>query len=339
MSEPATPPPERKVTPPAADNPYVQMIHNPAARTYLLIAAGGLVLLAAVYGLFLQQWVAAAVVLLLGGTGLALRWVVGPPAVVVVVCYFAFFPDGIPYQPQPGNQLLGRQTQPNLLFIDLMLTVAAMVYLLAAFRFFAVMRAGMPFDAPTTFVKPGVKATVRPAVPVREAELLFVFARVGVAVLAGQLLWLVATKLKVDFRNGFPLRPFNNLTEESGYTQDYQGNLIDPGALTNSISRFMIVAAVVLGLAFAVWLVFWYWRLHVMNRDEARAVCLDTQWTTNRREYNRPEKWRGWAKHKGASALPKVGCWPWVLAALVVFALPCLLSTVFTLLRSNGAFR
>ncbi len=322
--------------PPASDNPYAEMVRNPAARTYLLIAAGGLLVLALVYGLFLQNWVAAVVVLMFGLTGLALRWVVGPPAVVVAVCYFSFFPTGLPFQLQAGNQLLGRQTESNLLFMDLMQTVAAMVYLLAAFRFFAVMRAGMPFDAPSTFVKPGVKPTVRPAVPVREAELLFIFARVGVAVLAGQLLWLAATKLKVDFRNGFPLRPFHNLSEEAGYTQDNQGNLIDPGAIYNHVSRFMIVAAGLLGLAFAVWLVFWYWRLHAMSRDEAKAVCLDLQWTANRREYNRPEKWRGWMRQKVAGTLPKKGCGAWFL----VVGLPALVVVlVLIVLGYIGAFR
>ncbi len=317
------------------DNPYVEMVRNPAARTYLLVAAGGLLVMALVYLLFVQNWTAAAVVLVCGITGLALRWAAGPPAVVVAVCYFSFFPTGLPFSLQAGNQVMGRQKEPNLLVIDLMVTAAAMVHLIGTYRFFAVMRSGMPFDAPSTFVKPGAKPTVRPAERVREAELLSVFARVGVAVLSGQLLWLAATKLKVDFRNGFPLRPFKNLSEESGYTQDYQGQLIDPGGIFNAPSRFMIVAAGVLGLAFAVWLVVWYWRLTAMSREEAKAVCLDQQWTTNRRDYNRPEKWRGSAKQKAAGTLPKMGCVSWLLAGLVTVGIPCLLSIVgFFVLRS-----
>jgi hypothetical protein len=117
---------------------------------------------------------------------------------------------------------------------------------------------------------------------------------------------------------------------------DSRGAIIDPGAITNSISRFLIVAAGVLGLAFAVWIVFWYWRLHVMNRDEARAVCLDTQWTTNRREYNRPEKWRGWMKQRLAGKLPKKGCGAWFL----VVGLPAILILVVLIaLGFIGAFR
>ena len=254
---------------------------------------------------------------------------VGPPAVVVAVCYFAFFPGGLPWERTVGNQILGHQTDPNMLFMDLLQTVAAMVYLLGTYRYFAVLRAGMPFDAPAAFVKPGVKPTVRPAVPVREPELLFVFARVGVVVLAGQLLWLVATKLKLDFRKPFPLRPFVNTIEESG-------DIYDPAALFNSPSRFAIAASVVLGLAFVIWLVFWYWRLHAMNRDEARAACLDMEWATNRREFNRPEKWRGWMKKKVAGTLPKKGCGFWFL----VVGLPVLLAVLaLVILGFIGAFR
>lgn len=325
MSQPAA---KRTATTPA-DNPFVEMVRNPAARTYLIIGAGGLLVLSLVYALFLDNVIAAAVVFILGVAGLVARWTISPPALVVAVCYFAFFPEGLPIQLQPGNQVMGRQTNANLLFTDLLVTVAALVHLLATLRFHSILRAGMPFDAPAAFVKPGAKPTVRPAVPVREAELLFVFARVGAVVLAGQLVWLVVTRFKLDFSNGFPLRPFNSSAEETG---DPMGGEWIP----NSISRFMIAAGIVLGVSFALWLVFWYWRLHAMNRDEARAACLDMEWTTNRRALNQPEKWRGWMKQKLAGTLPKKGFGAWFLVA----GLPLLLVTLaLVVLGCMGAFR
>jgi len=328
MSEPAAKPNDKPATK-KADNPFVEMIRNPAARTYLLVSAGGLLVACAVLLLFQKSSAAALVVLVFGATGLALRWVVGPPAVVVVICYFAFFPLGLPLGPPTGNQIMGRQTDANLLFSDLLLTASALVHLIAAYRFHAVMRAGMPFDAPAPFVKPGAKPTVRPAEPVRDAELWFLFARVGAVVMAGQLLWLFVTKLKVDFRRPFPLRFFTGISEESGYF----GN--DPDAMFNGLSRFLLAAGAILSLAFAVWFVFWYWRLQSMNRDEARAACLDQEWTTNRRGYNQPEKWRGWMKRKIAGTLPKKGCGAWFL----VVGLPTLLILlVLIVLGCMGAY-
>lgn len=335
MSEPATKSEDKAATKPA-DNPFVEMIRNPAARTYLLISAGGLLVACAVLLLFQKSAVAAAVVFIFGATGLGLRWVVGPPAVVVAICYLAFFPLGLPLSLPSGNQIAGRQTDANLLFSDLLLTASAMVYLIAAYRFHAIMRAGMPFDAPAAFVKPGAKPTVRPAEPIRDAELWFLFARVGVFVLGGQLLWLCATKLKVDFRRLFPLRFFNGVSEESGFTHRPDGTPFDPEALPNYLSRFLIVAGAILGLAFVVWFVFWYWRLQVMNRDEARAACLDIEWTTNRRAYNQPEKWRGWMKQKIAGTLPKKGCGAWFL----VVGLPAIMVVlVLIILGCIGAYR
>lgn len=333
MSDPATKKPaDAKPSPP---NPFTEMIRNPAARTYLMLGAAGLVVACAVQFLFQSNGPAAAAVFIFGAAGLALRWVIGPPAVVVVVCYFSYFPGALPIE-VVGNQVMDRQTNPIFLFTDLLLTASALVYLISTYRFHAVMRAGMPFDAPAPFVKPGVKPTVRPAVPVRDAELWYLFARVGAVVLVGQLLWLFATKLKLDFRRLIPLRPFTGRMEESGFTQNpVTGEVIDPDAIPNQLSRLLLVVGAVLSVAFVLWFVFWYWRLAVMNRDEARAICLDTQWTTARREYNRPEKWRGWMKQKVAGTLPKKGCG----AFLLVVGLPALLIFIaLVLLGWAGAF-
>jgi hypothetical protein len=235
-----------------------------------------------------------------------------------------FFPLGIPFNLSSVNQIPDHRFN----FADLLLTAAALVHLIATYRFHSVMRAAMPFDAPAMFVKPGAKPTVRPAENVRDPELWFLFARVGGVVLVGQLFWLVVTKLKVDFRTPFPLRPFASHLEEMGYRADGE-------SLPNGLSRFLIAAGGVLGVAFFVWLTYWYWRLHAMNRDEAKAACLDQQWTTNRREYNRPEKWRGWQKQKLAGTLPKKGCGTWFL----VVGLPVLMIVLcLVILGCTGAF-
>lgn len=317
MSEPAAKP--------SADNPFVEMIRNPAARTYLLVSAGGLVVAAAVLYLFFYSPFGAAVVFIMGAAGLALRWTIGPPGVVVAVAYSLFVPFGLPIDFPRTSGVPESYFQ----FADLLLTAAVLVHLIGAYRFHTVMRAGMPFDAPPPFVKPGAKPTVRPAEPVRDPELWFLFARVGLFVLAGQMLWLFVTKLKVDFRKDVPLRWHNGFLEELG-------ERYEPGDLPNSLSRFLLTASVMLAVSIGLWLVFWYWRLWTMNRDEAKAACLDQEWTTSRREYNRPEKWRGWMKQKMAGTLPKKGCGVWLL----VVGLPLLLATLFVIvLGCMGAYR
>lgn len=311
--------------PKPADNPFVEMVRNPAARTYLLISAAGMLLASAVLYLLFASAVAAAVVFILGAAGLAMRWVIGPPAVVACVAYFAFFPLGLPYDVPRVSQI----PDHRFAFADLLLVAAAMVHVIAAYRFHSLMRAGMPFDAPAAFVKPGAKPTVRPPEPVRDPELWSLFARVGAFVLGGQLLWLFATKLKVEFRFSFPLRFMAGTMEENGYPTE-------PESIPNGLSRFLITAAVFLAVSFVLWLVFWYWRLNAMNRDEARAACLDMEWTTARRELNRPEKWRGRVIEKLTGTKKKRGCGAWLL----MIGLPVGLVVLFlVVLGCLGAFR
>lgn len=331
MSEPADgKPADPKPDAPAADkkpidNPFAEMIRNPAARTYLLISAGGLAVAATGLGMFYQSLIGAIVVAILGLAGLGLRWVIGPPGVAFATAYFLFMPLGLPIDlPHTGSMV----PEHRFNVADLLTVAAALVYLIAAYRFHSVMRAGMPFDAPAAFVKPGAKPTVRPPVPVRDAELWFLFARVGLFVMAGQLLWLFATALKVDFHEDFPLRFYRDYLEEQGV---YSG----PG-VPNALSRFLLAVGAITGLSFALWFALWYWRLGVVNRDEARAACLDTEWAANRREYNRPEKWRGWMKQKLAGTLPRKGCGAWFL----VVGVPAILFTLFAIcLGCMGAYK
>ncbi|MCU0704544.1 MAG: hypothetical protein MUF18_11255, partial [Fimbriiglobus sp.] len=292
------------------------------ARTYLLVSAAALLVTAAGLYFLRNELVATALVFVFGVGGLGLRWTSGPPAVVVILCWTTFFPLVLPLSPPNSHQIVGRQAEFAFLFPDLLLTASALTYLIATYRFHAVMRAGMPFDAPKDFIKPKARPTVRPAVPVRDSELWFLFARVGAAVLAGQLLWRLVTKLKVDFRRPFPVRFFNSLTEEAGV-------LTDDEMLPNALSRFLLAAGVILSATFGLWLVFWYWRLSVMNRDEARAACLDMEWATARREFNRPEKWRGWMRKKTAGTLPKKGCGAWFLVIGLPLTLIVLVLIVF----------
>lgn len=313
---------ERGATPPgppadAPPNPFVEMVRNPAARTYLIVSAAGLLVLCACLFLFFDSIGGAVLVLIVGGLGLAARWPASPPLVAAAVAWFTFTRIGLPLDVPPFNQIPGRQFDPT----DLLLVAAALVYLFAGYRFLSAVRAGMPFDAPAEFVKPGAKATVRPPVPVRDAELWLLFARVAAAVLAGQVLWLVVTKLRVNFRKSLPVEPHPSYASEMG--MDWE-----PGVVGNPLSRFLLLGGAFAAVGFAVWFALWYWRLTTLNRDEGRAGCVDAEWAANRRAYHLPEKWAGWTRKKLAGTLPRKGCGAWFLAV----GLPLALVAVFGLI-------
>ena len=89
--------------------------------------------------------------------------------------------------------------------LDVILIGSSMVYLIGQYRILSIVHVGMPFDAGKLYVKPGAKATVRPAEAPRDRELWMLFARVGACVLAGQFLWLAITYLRVDFERVPPV--------------------------------------------------------------------------------------------------------------------------------------
>ena len=94
-------------------------------------------------------------------------------------------------------------------------------------------------------------------------------------------------------------------------------------------------------------LFFWYWRLARLTRDEARMILLDAEWADNRRELNRQEKWRAWARNRKLKretrpppppAVPRSGCRTWLIflgvvvgVAVLWFCLFCGLSSWFSL--------
>ena len=126
----------------------------------------------------------------------------------------------------------------------------------------------------------------------------------GRFVLVGQLLWMGFTVLKVDFRKDFPIGLQPNALSAAGAGREYTDV---PTATSNATSRFLLAVGFFAGSIFLVGTALWYGAKHRMNRDEAKAINLDTAWTGNRRFLNRPEAWRGWMKHKLAGTLPKSG--------------------------------
>ena len=302
---------------PVKPNQYRELITNPAARTYLMVAAGGL--LVALLTMFLIGSLIATVTLLVVGLcGLVLRWSAMPILFVVLICYFSYAPSGLPYD----FGAISNIPTSNFRFLDVILVGSSLVYLIGQYRLFSIVRSGMPFDANKLFVKPLAKPTVRPADAPQDRELWMLFARVGIFVLGGQLLWYAITNWRIDFER---VPPIVFMAPSDGYGRT------DSLFVPDYLSRFLLAIGFFLTVALVSRFIFWYWRLLQLQRDQAQMVLIDTQWSEDRREMNRQEKWRGWQKGKilGTNST-KIGCGGWFLA----LGLPLILLAIFLVVLS-----
>jgi hypothetical protein len=311
------PVPEKVRTP----GSLLDMFSNPAARTYLMISGGGLLATCLLVFLFFNSMLGAIILFLIGVGGLLGRWSSAPPLFVLFLGYFAIFPMVVPYGEvfRIKQNVLKSVINPG----DVLVLGCTLVYLLGSLRLYAITHTGMPFDAPKMFIKPKAKPTVRSRTPIGDLELWMLFARVGLFVLLGQVAWNLLTKLRVDFSSNIPVT-----TYPTGYQYDRMRST--PDILPSYESQFLLgmgaVALVVLVCSFTL---YYLWLLR-MNRDEATMVILDEAWKTSRRDYNRPEAWRGWQKKKLLGTLPRKGCGAWFL----VIGVPILLVGVgFLVLR------
>ena len=309
---------------PAKPSPYRELVTNPAARTYLMLAGGGL--LVAMLTMFLVgSPIAAALLLVVGLCGLVLRWTAMPVVFVLLVSWLSFAPLGLPFDAQWFSNIPGSHFR----FLDFILVGASLVYLIGQYRLLSIVHIGMPFDAAKRFVKPGAKPTVRPAEPPGDRELWMLFARVGLAALAGQFLWFAITCFRVDFE---AVPPLVYRLPNWGYRQDY-----DPLFIVDYLSRFLLALGFFLTVALAARFAFWYWGLLQLRRDQARLILVDTQWAEDRRELDRQEKWRGWQKSRLLGARrAKFGCGTVFLAV----GLPAILLLLFfVVLCCSGGIR
>ncbi len=305
----------------------LDMIANPAARTYLMISMGGLIASCFLVFLHFNSMFGAIILFIIGAGGLLARWSSAPPVFVLFLGYVAIFPYVVPESEvfRFRQNVLKMMIQPG----DILVLGSVMVYLLGSLRLYAITHTGMPFEAPKMFIKPKTKPTIRPRTPIGDLELWMLFVRVGLFVLLGQVAWNLITKLRVDFQSNIPIT-----TYPLNYAYDrYRGT---GEILPSYVSQFLIaVAFISLMVLLCSFTLYYLWLLR-MNRDEARMVVLDQAWSTARRDYNRPESWRAWQKKKLLGMLPRKGCGAWFL----VIGVPIILVMIgLFLLRWLLSFR
>lgn len=299
---------------------FLDVIRNATARTYALVSLGGLLASAVILYLFYFSTFGAAVVFVIGALGILFRWSSAPVLFILAVTYVVLFPLGIPlFGDLSGfNQIPGSHFR----MADLLLLTACLVHLIGLYRYYSSILAGMPFEAPKQYIKPGAKPTVRPDGGVTDSELWRLFIRAALVVLVGQLVWLALCELKLDFRRPFPITTHTGISSRAGL------DARSAAELPNWMSRSLLGVGLVVLTGFVIWFITWYWRLAGMSRDEGRMTLLDTQWAELRRDVNRPEKWRGRMKQKVTGTLPKKGCGTYFL----MIGLPGILILLFVIL-------
>lgn len=296
---------------------YWELIRLPAARTYFFIGSSGLAV-AALATFLLSSPIAAAVLAVSGICGMVLRWTAMPVVYFISLAYFSIAPLGVPEVFDPYNQI----PSSYLRVFDVVVIGGSIVYLFAQYRLYAVIHAGMPFEAKKSFLKSMAKPLVRPSGPLPDAELGRFFLRLAAYLVAGQTIWFLLTNLRVDL-DRFP--PLSWIPAQESLRNRISG----PMLLSESSSRFVLSVGITVGVAVLLRFALWYRHLHTMSREQGTLILLDTEWQETRRELNRQEKWRGDAiDRKPTLARPAFGCGSALLVVIAPTAILLLLVIV-----------
>jgi len=262
--------------------------------------AGGLGGLAAVAAGLVESSAGGVVglaCLIPGVVGLTLRRNAMPGVFLVLLAYFLAFPDGNPFAPAfptPAGRSYFRLT-------DLVLVGGVVTYLACQYRLFGLTTRAVPADPA------GVTGAEWPAVRVVTAaddgEVTRLALGLTAALVAGQLLWLVVTRVQVDFaafppvslfRPPVPVSPDSDLPPVPVSPDSDLPSVRDADPETPPSSRFLVGVGVagLLGGVLGFWA--WYGRAARLRADQARLFLIDTAWRESRRELNRHEVWWAW---------------------------------------------
>jgi hypothetical protein len=260
------------------------LLRDPAVRPYLYAALGALALV------FLVMFdngsdIGAVLVALLGMANLLFRWVSGPPFLLFVISWFALFPFGI-----PEAEFADPRKIPDNYFriADLVLVLAALVYMRCAYRIFGLIHIAMPLE--NVYPRAEDAPPRRPPSHVSPTELVWMLGTAVALALLGQGAWWVVNNVEFFPASGeFPFR-----WADPDARRFLRRAPLENGEFTPGQTRFFVSLFVLFFGYLLLRLVFGYWRLRSMSAAEAAAVCTDTAWAETHRERVRLEKWRLW---------------------------------------------
>jgi hypothetical protein len=273
---------------------FAVLFNDPAVRTYTIAA---LAALAVIFLVLFENGsdVGGLLVAVVGATGVLFRWVTAPGLVLALVAYFSVFPLGLPdLGTESPYEIADGRFRPQ----DLMLAAAVLVYAAAQFRLFGFVRQGVAFEGPDR--RPDDPPARRPPALMSANEFAVLLGASAVAVVAGQLVWRVATGVEVVPGEGWPFR----------WAQEARGPLRarPEGAMPPNLSRFVLLAGMLFFATLLARLVFGYWRLRAMGPAEGAMIVQDGGWLETKRERSRLEKWRVWGKKRaGGGAADQPG--------------------------------
>jgi hypothetical protein len=255
---------------------HVAWLRDPVARNYLFVGLASLLVAAAVL-VFRHGHLLAALPVVVAVLGLLLRSPVMPGLFLVVLSLAV-----VPLTAWLNRTVYSDVPYSHFRVMDLVLVGATLTYLACQYRLLSLTLQGMPPDAPVGLRRKGDKPPKRPGATAPPEETGRMFAVVAACVVIGQVVWLLASELRLDLRDTFPLR----LARPALSLRDYGS--------AEPMNRFLMLAGLAAVVILPAALVFWYWRLTRLGPGEARMVLLDTTWRESRRELNRQEKWRAW---------------------------------------------
>lgn len=263
-------------------------LNDKAARPYLIGALGALAMLFLVMFLGGSD-IGAVTVALFALATLAFRWTAGPPFTVLFLFYFSVFPYGLPVVDDLySNPFEVRESHFRV--ADVVLVLAALVYLRCQYRIFGLVQQAMPFE--NVFRRKGDHPLRRPSAHVAPTEIAWLMGVAFALVLLGQFLWWLVNALEfVPTDDEFPVR-----WADPNSLARYRRGRREPGEYSAGASRFFIILGALFFGLLLVRLVFGYWRLRMMTAAEGATILTDTSWAESHRELVRMEKWRIWGR-------------------------------------------
>lgn len=234
--------------------------------------------------------VAGALAPLIGLLGIVFHWSIAVPMFLLVLSYLLLFPFGIPGITLGFAEVTGRYFEVT----DIALAAAVVVYVMSHLRLTSLARQAMPTDIERQRNQPMALLSPRAVEAEHWQRLLIV---TGCVVLVGQLGWLLLTNLRVDLLSVPPLK-------FAGADYSLRGGFGFP--ISPPFGRCLMLLCGVTVIILITRFGFWYWSLVKLTPDQGQMILLDTQWRDLRREVNRREKWRAWARPGGRYVRPKV---------------------------------
>jgi hypothetical protein len=256
--------------------------------------------------------VGAILIVITAANGILFRFTAAPVLVLLILSYFMWTPTGIPGQ---GNSYTGLIEMRRFHFMDVMLVLSVLVYVLSQYRIYGLVYQAISFEGGARRLEE--LPTRRPASLIHSSELSRMLGFSVVLVIAGQLIWLFATSVQVAPANDFPLQwaeskrsgmrsyfdPVTGMEKSVALNSSALDDerFSERGVLSRGVSRFFVLLGMMFFGTLIATLVFRYWRLRTIGPSEAAMILLDSGWEQTHRERVRLEKWRLWGRQKAVA--------------------------------------